>query len=68
MKLLDRDNLAAVLWSAVYCFSLVLLAGVFDDLGITPAITVPVAIVVLPIVIGGALAKLERSILGKADG
>jgi hypothetical protein len=68
MRLLDRDNLLAVLWGALYCFLLVVVAAACDRLGLTPLVTVPVVVLALPIALGLALAGLERSLLGKSDG
>ena len=68
MTLVDRDNFAAVAWSAVYCFLLVLIAGVFNALEIQPAVTVPVVVLVLPVVLGLLSARLERKLLGKTNG
>ena len=61
MSWLDHDNLRAVLWSASYCASLVLVAGAFSALGLTPTVTVPVVVVVLPFLVGAAFSIAGRS-------
>ena len=60
MSWLDHDNKIAVLWSVGYCLSLVLIAGLFDGLGLKPTITVPVVVLVLPFLIGAAVSVLDR--------
>jgi hypothetical protein len=65
---IDRDNLVAVAWGALYSIFAVLTIGALDRLGIPPTITVPVVVIVLPILIGCLLALIERWLDWRADG
>jgi hypothetical protein len=68
MSHLDRDNAFAVAWGVLYSFSVVLVAGLFDAVGVDPTITVPVVVVVLPIVAGWFLSAIERRWAGASGG
>ncbi len=48
---IDRQNLRAVAWAWLYCFSLVVGTGALDSLGVTPFVIVPLAVVVLPLLV-----------------
>ena len=67
LTVLDHDNLIAVSWSALYCFSLVLLVSAFNSVGIKPTVTVPLVIVVLPFVVGAVITALDRIFLQDDD-
>ncbi len=66
MMLIDRRNLFAAAWAWLYCLSLVVGAGALDALGVTPFVTVPLAIVVLPLLVTLPLEFLRRR--GRAGG
>jgi hypothetical protein len=65
---IDRDNLVAVAWGALYSILAVVTSGALDGVGIRPTITVPVVVLVLPVLIGCLLALFERWLDGRADG
>lgn len=48
---MDRQNLLAVAWAWLYCFSLVVGSAAMDTWGVTPFVIVPLAVVVLPFLV-----------------
>ena len=60
MNWLDHDNRVAVLWGITYCASLVLVAGAFDALGLTPSVTLPVVVIVLPFLTSALISVLDH--------
>ena len=65
---IDRDNIVAVAWGALYSIFAVLTAGALHLVGVRPTVTVPVIVIVLPILLGGLIFVIERWLERRADG